>query len=74
MYTDEFVHLHVDELSKMLASNHLLVSFEEKVFEALLSWIYYSSEERKQHLPTLLRHIRLEFMGRPYLMDGSRAE
>lgn len=55
----EFVHLEPSELLEILRDDMLNVKSEEFVFEAIRKWIAYDAERRKEHLPMLIRTVRL---------------
>lgn len=58
----EFLALHADQLATLLKSDDLNVVTEENVFESLMTWVQHDSENRKQHLPTLLKLIKLPLL------------
>lgn len=60
MDEEEFLKLDEDLLSKLLASDNLEVSSEEKVIEAIQLWLKY---RESTELDTLLTHIRFPFIG-----------
>ena len=45
------------------------VPSEEDVFEAVMVWIKYNIEDRKEYLPSLLEHVRLSLLTPQYLTD-----
>lgn len=55
----EFVHLEPSELLEILGDDVLNVKSEEFVFEAIRKWVAYDAQRRKEHLPMLIRTVRL---------------
>jgi len=55
---DEFLHLSIDLLLQLISSDALNVHSEERVYEAVLAWIKYEPQSRKQHISSLLDHVR----------------
>ena len=45
------------------------VPSEEAVFEAVLSWVKHDEKKRKQHLFSMLEHVRLPLLTPSYLTD-----
>lgn len=42
---------------------------EEPVFEAVMSWVRHDDDTRSEHLPSLLKHVRLPLLSAKYLTD-----
>lgn len=59
MESEEFMLLPVSQLVDIIASDELIVRTEEQVFNAVMSWVKYNVAERRQHLPSVLQHVRL---------------
>lgn len=49
--SDEFFKLDEGSVIKLIESSELEVDSEEVVYKALLSWIKYDLEERRDELP-----------------------
>ncbi|XP_026318957.1 kelch-like protein 5 [Hyposmocoma kahamanoa] len=64
----EFLSLQADQLASLLKSDDLNVVTEENVFESLMTWVQHDSA-REQHLPTLLKLIKLPLLSSEYLID-----
>lgn len=60
--TDEFLLATYDQISSMLKSDSLNVVSEKDVFDAVLLWTRHNLGERKKHLPSLLKYIRLPLL------------
>lgn len=56
---DEFLEITLDKLLWFVSSDHVEVRNEETVYNAVLRWIKYDVEERKQYILQLLREVRL---------------
>ncbi|XP_047459548.1 kelch-like protein 10 [Mugil cephalus] len=68
--TSELLQLPVGQLAELIEKDELNVMQESIVFEAILSWIDYASEERRGHMATLLRKVRLLLMPIEYLVNN----
>ena len=71
---EEFLELTFDELSEIIADDHLNVRGEEQVFEVALAWVKHRLDERKANLTSLLGHIRMPLMSAAYLSRVVRSE
>jgi hypothetical protein len=58
----EFLSLQVEQLSNLLKSDDLNVVTEENVFESLMNWVQHDNANREQHLPSLLKLIKLPLL------------
>ncbi|KAM4586731.1 kelch-like protein 3 isoform 1-T1 [Fundulus diaphanus] len=65
---EEFLTLSLQQVSSLISSDQLTVSTEEKVFEAMISWIKYDKGSRLEHMPRLMEHVRLPLLSRDYLV------
>lgn len=71
MLGEEFLSLSLDQVCSLISSDKLTVSSEEKVFEAVISWINYEKETRLDHMAKLMEHVRLPLLPRDYLVQVS---
>ncbi|XP_073914960.1 kelch-like protein 3 isoform X3 [Castor canadensis] len=69
MLGEEFLSLTLDQVCSLISSDKLTVSSEEKVFEAVISWINYEKETRLEHMARLMEHVRLPLLPRDYLVQ-----
>lgn len=53
MESEEFMLLPVNQLVDIISSDELNVGSEEQVFNAVMSWVKYNTQERRCHLPTV---------------------
>lgn len=67
--TEEFLQLALDQVCQLIGCDHLKVSSEEQVFDAILRWVEHRPVQRAQLMPQLLRHIRLPLLPLPVLAD-----
>ena len=66
---NEFYDLQFDDLMEIICKDELCVNSEEKVFEAIISWIDFSINERKHYLPDLMKQIRFPQISAEYLLE-----
>ncbi|KAL3868768.1 hypothetical protein ACJMK2_041532 [Sinanodonta woodiana] len=64
---DEFLELSVDRLLSYIGNDLIDVKNEETVYEAVMRWVRYDKEERKEHLCQLLQEVRLAVIDLTYL-------
>ncbi len=70
----EFLELGPNDLAELLQSEDLNVQSEEQVFESVMKWVGHNVERRKEHLATILQHVRLPLLDRGYLVTRVGAE
>ena len=68
--SDNFLELNSSQMKDILSSNDLVVSDEEKVYEALMRWVKFDMENRTSAFPELFSEIRLLSLPFEYLMSG----
>lgn len=66
---DEFLNLSIAEVCTLISSDQLSGGSEEKVFEAVVAWVGFCQEKRKEHLPDLLEHVRMPLLSKDYLVE-----
>ena len=66
--SDEFLRINVDQLKTLLKNNELNVNSEEDVFKALVKWLN-QSEDRKEHIQTLLPLVKLSQLSPVFIAD-----
>lgn len=66
---DEFLNLPLSQVTKLLSDDRLLVQSEEQVFEAAISWTNYDPNARKEHIASLIEHIRLPLLPQDFLVQ-----
>lgn len=71
---EEYLRLSVNQVIEIISSDDLNVASEDKVFEAVMLWIKHEEDSRKQHLPSLLKLVRLPLLTPQYLADYVTAE
>ncbi|XP_019639565.1 PREDICTED: kelch repeat and BTB domain-containing protein 12-like [Branchiostoma belcheri] len=60
--SEEFCSLSVDQLTEIISQDKLDVKEETRVWEAVVRWVQHSREDRLQHLPSILSHIRFNLL------------
>ncbi|XP_056130077.1 kelch repeat and BTB domain-containing protein 12 [Lampris incognitus] len=68
---EEVLDLEAFQLGKLLSSDDLNVSREETILDVVLRWVKHNTleEGRSQHLPELLRKVRLSLVDPIYLRE-----
>ncbi|CAH0392031.1 unnamed protein product [Bemisia tabaci] len=64
---EEFLSLSHQQVSKLISSDRLTVSSEEKVFECVMNWVNHQLENRQKNLAELMEHVRLPLLSKDYL-------
>ncbi|KAI5698457.1 hypothetical protein M8J76_006540 [Diaphorina citri] len=57
--SEEIVFISEQELEEIISSDELNVKSEETVWELIIRWIDYDPENRKKHIVSLMKNIRL---------------
>ncbi|XP_067382410.1 kelch-like protein 10 [Channa argus] len=55
--SEDFLLLSAQKLGEIIESDQLIVKTEKIVFEAILRWVNYSTEERREHISLLLSKV-----------------
>ncbi|XP_022810244.1 kelch-like protein 2 [Stylophora pistillata] len=66
---DEFLSLEAKEVERWISSDEIVVETEADVFQILQKWVEHDKSERKAGFEELLRHVRLDFVSRDYLLN-----
>ncbi|XP_077385086.1 kelch repeat and BTB domain-containing protein 12 [Festucalex cinctus] len=70
---EEVLDLEAHQLAKLITSDDLNISREETILDVVLRWVNHSfvaeGEVRSQHLPELLRKVRLPLINPDYLKE-----
>ncbi|XP_038159490.1 kelch-like protein 10 [Cyprinodon tularosa] len=66
----DFLLLSAQSLAEIVGSYQLIVKREEIVYEAILKWMNYAPEERKEHSSLLFPKVRLAWMSPKYLREN----
>ncbi|XP_022810562.1 kelch-like protein 2 [Stylophora pistillata] len=66
---DEFLSLEAKEVERWISSDEIVVEAEADVFQILQKWVEHDKSERKAAFEELLRHVRLDFVSRDYLLN-----
>lgn len=72
--TQPFRRIPADQLHIILADDDLNITKEEEVYEALIGWVLYDFERRKDSFDKLLGNVRLPCLSRRYLVGTVERE
>ena len=64
----EFLSLEAKEVERWISSDDIVVKTEADVFQ-IAKWVEHNKSERKAAFEGLLRHVRLVFVSRDYLLN-----
>ncbi|XP_060872835.1 kelch-like protein 2 [Metopolophium dirhodum] len=64
----EFLSLSSEQVVKLISSDRLPVSSEEKVFESVIRWVKYDLSSRNSILPQLMEHVRLPLTSKDFIL------
>ncbi|XP_008181225.1 kelch-like protein 2 [Acyrthosiphon pisum] len=65
---NEFLSLSLEQVIKLISSDRLPVSSDEKVFESVISWVKYDLGSRQCVLSQLMQHVRLPLTSKDYIL------
>jgi hypothetical protein len=65
----EFKQLSYNHVLSLVSLDHLAVSNEARVYDAIMCWVKHNAEERRQHLKELLQQVRLPLVASEFLFD-----
>jgi len=74
MMSEEFLLLPVNQLICIISRDELNVRSEEQVYNAIMNWVKYDINERRQHLACILQHVRLPFLSPKFLVGTVSTE
>ena len=74
VHGEEFLNLPAMQICELISSDQLTVPSEEKVFEAVVSWVEHNAEERQEYFAQLMEHVRLPLLSREYLVERVESE
>uniref|UniRef100_A0A3Q3K9S1 BTB domain-containing protein n=1 Tax=Monopterus albus TaxID=43700 RepID=A0A3Q3K9S1_MONAL len=72
--TEEFMLLPLKQVLDLISSDNLNVPSEEEVYRAVLSWVKHDIDGRRQHVPWLMKCVRLPLLKRDFLMSNVDTE
>ncbi|EDO33590.1 predicted protein [Nematostella vectensis] len=67
--TQPFFRMSPRQLQQIIADDDLNISREEEVYNAVIKWIRFDYERRRDDFPNLINHIRLQFISRRFLLN-----
>ena len=65
----EFLSLEAKEVERWISSDDIVVETEADLFQIAKKWVEHNKSERKAAFKELLRHVRLVFVSRDYLLN-----
>jgi len=68
MEHEEFLLLPLKQLIEIISSDELNVRNEEQVFQAVMAWVKYNINERRNHLANVLQHVRMPLLTPKFLV------
>lgn len=71
---DEYLYLPGDQLKDLISLDDLRVTCEEKVYSAVVEWVYHDLESRRNSFPEILSHVRLPFVSSQFLSASVEQE
>ncbi|KAG8234268.1 hypothetical protein J437_LFUL006513, partial [Ladona fulva] len=71
---EEFLSLSPQQVLKIVSSDRLTVSSEDKVYECIITWVQHDLEKRKQHLAELVEHVKFPLLSHSLLVERVRTE
>lgn len=72
--SEEFLALSAAQVCKLISSDKLAVPSEEKVFEAVMTWVNHELDNRQIHLAQLMEHVRLPLLSQEFLVQRVEEE
>ena len=66
---NEFLSLEAKEVERWISSDEIVIETEADVFQIAQKWVEHNKSERKAAFEELLRHVRLVFVSRDYLLN-----
>lgn len=71
---DEYLFLPGDQLKDLISRDDIRVTCEEKVYSAVMHWVYHDLEARKDTFPEIMSHVRLPFVSSQFLSASVEQE
>ena len=65
--TEEFLKLDHVELKNYLSMDDIIVKSEETIFECIIRWINFDTDNRSQHFDSLINNVRFPLIPEQYL-------
>ncbi|KAK4029684.1 LOW QUALITY PROTEIN: ring canal kelch homolog [Daphnia magna] len=66
---EEFSSLQCQDVIRIISSDKLTVSSEEKVYEAVMNWVNANIDDRNIELSHLMEYVRLPLLPQDYLLQ-----
>lgn len=65
----EFLQLNMEQMKNLLSCDELNITCEEQVFHALMNWINFDPQNRREHIGYLLGFVKLPLLSPVFLAD-----
>ena len=69
MESEEFLLLPLSQLIDIIANDELNVQNEEQVYQAVMNWVRFNVNDRKDNLAQVLEHVRFPLMNAKFLVS-----
>ncbi|XP_069062356.1 kelch repeat and BTB domain-containing protein 12 [Pleurodeles waltl] len=69
---DELLEIEVEQLLSLITSDDLNVSREENILDLVLRWVNHDRSIRAEHLPELLKQVRLMLVSPSFLREARK--
>lgn len=71
---DEYLYLPCDQLIDLISKDEVRVTCEEKVYSAVMRWVYHDLDSRKDAFPEIMSQVRLPFVSYQFLSGNVEQE
>lgn len=71
---DEYLYLPCDQLKDLISKDEVRVTCEEKVYSAVVRWVYHDLDTRKDAFPEIMSQVRLPFVSSQFLSGSVEQE
>ncbi|XP_076445132.1 ectoderm-neural cortex protein 1-like [Babylonia areolata] len=68
-HTEDFLRMPVERLTLMLGHDLLRYRYEDEILEAILDWVEFDVDGRRQHLSELLPYVCFPYLSSRYLNE-----
>nr|XP_037285013.1 kelch-like protein 10 [Rhipicephalus microplus] len=70
---EELLHLEIDEVEAIMSDENLNVIKEETVWKAVIRWIDFDSDNRKQYISRLFKCVRMGLVDTDFFVEKIKA-
>lgn len=72
--SEEYLSLPPNQLKDLISRDKIRVTCEEQVYSAVLQWVYWNLESRRDEFPAIMSHVRLPFVSSQFLSGNVERE